>query len=141
MMIEVSKELADSDFVEALIERIQNQLLTDIQSRGSDLLAWNKYINEYIKSFSRIEDFIDVEDILTEGVENIIYKESTKDFTIKIKENHYIKNVLLDIESFCKLINYGNLMMQGTHIFTDVFNDTKKDLDKLIELYYSGEMI
>ena len=141
MTIEIDKEFTDSGFIEALIDRIKVQLYDSIESRKSDIDAWNRYINENIKLFSRQDDYIDAKEILYRGANSLIYEESSNKFIIKIDEKQKINNVLLSVYNFCKLINYGNLSMRGANIFTNIFDNTKKDLDKLIDLYYSGEII
>ena len=141
MTLEISKEIADEDFVLSLLDRIKRFTEDKIYSREADVVAWSEYVNNNLRMFSLSDTPIDVEEILLTGVDNIIYKESPKAFTIKIKEKVFVKNVILDVETFCKTVNYGNLSMPGIHIFTDILEDTEKNLDKLVDLYYSGEMI
>lgn len=141
MTIEVEKREADKDFVDALIDRVKDQLRIKLDYKKSQIDSWNTYVNENISMFSQKIKYINVMDVIELGIDKITYRETPAKFIIGIKENFYIKNVYLDVENFCRLINFGNLSMSGIWIFTDVFDKTSEDISKLADMYYSGEMI
>ena len=82
---------------------------------------WQEYIDSSYKELG-LRKSIDVESVVAQASRSIVYKKfvTRTDFFINpliIASNSSMK--LIDI---CKLLNYGNIEMPGTYIFTKAFN-------------------
>ena len=141
MTLHISKEFSDKGFVEALIFKIQRELLITLDAQKKRIQYWEEYINKNIEMFSYTKKSIKLIDIILCGIENITYKESNTEFSVQIDDKKFVDGVYISVSDICRLVNYGNIAKRGIYIFSDEFNQVEKDLDKLEELYYSGELI
>lgn len=141
MNLHVSKDGADVGFIEALIDRIKRYLYISTEKHKDRISLCQEYINSNIKMFSYSLDFINIYDVIDSGIQNLIYKESQKDFIIEIDKKKFIYGVYVSVAEMCAFINYGNLTVGGLYLFSEEFIQIEKDLKKLQELYYSGELI
>ena len=141
MTVRVKKDRVSVDFIEILTEKIKDYLSETLRSYDEKIKLWQKYINDNIKMFSYSLKSIDLKALLRVGIENITYKETPSEYIIGIDDEKKLSDMYVSIYDVCKLINFGNLRMNGTRLFSDVFDSIQNNLSKIEDLYYSGEPI
>jgi hypothetical protein len=93
------------------------------------LLAFDDYLN----STEGIN--IKAINILSIATDNIKHIELDGSIVIYINDKVLIKGTDKRLIDICRLINYGNLLVQGYPIFTKTFNHFSNNIDFYISLY------
>ena len=141
MKVTVPKEDVDDEFIEELILRIKRNLIILFDGMKSKIDYLQRYITKNIRRFSYSLDRIDLESVITEGIDNIISKETTEEYIIQIDDKKFINGVYVSVYDICKFVNYGNFDVPGTMLFSNIFDETQKNLKRIEDIYYSGGTI
>lgn len=97
------------------------------------------YINELPKYKSLMRNYISANEICISGLYNIMVLRYGQTIVLKINENIFLPNTRIKLIELCKLINEGNLLLRPYPIFTEVFDEIKKDIEKYYASYALGE--
>lgn len=131
-----NNNVVDNDFAEWLLRYIQQKLLLKVNP--SKLQNWSKYLttsDSVSRLYSREYSAVDV---VTQGIENLqVSFVSSNEFEIHINPRKFTLGFdRLPLETACKMIDFGNLQVRGTAIFSSTFEETIQELDILAMQYY-----
>lgn len=117
----------DDEFIKFIVEKINELLYIKSRALFKKLSNFDNLILECTAN-----EF-DTTQLIKLAAKNIIYTKNYKNFYITINTAVKINNISL--LQLCKLIEYGNSQLQGTGIFTEVFNYIKNNLDTYMLQY------
>lgn len=126
----------DIQFIKYLIKLLRKQLLGSIVP--GKLIKWDNYLNTLPIFKTKYKKGITAKEIIYSAAFNIRYMKSGQDYTIYIDNNQKIFGTNAKLYSICKLINYGNMQMQGYPIFTNTFNYIADNIQILYLRYQRG---
>ena len=75
-------------------------------------------------------------DLLIFAAKNLIHSESDEEFNVYINDTIYSPFLdTIKLNSFCKLINFGDLTCKGYPIFTECFDYIAENIQDLVDTY------
>lgn len=123
------------DFGRWLIPKITTKIISSIDKQR--LLKWDNYFSEtdVLKTIStKIPKTFD---IIVFIAHNLTCSGTDGEIFIEVSKTAFVPGLdRVKAETIAKLINYGNLEMEGYSIFTDSFNQIAQDIDSYVGLYY-----
>ena len=130
-----NKKEYTNDFLNYVIRMMFMVGLSQLNNIKEKLPAIDQYLGKIYNSRRTFFSY----QIIISGLKNIIFKRTDKDIVLKIDDITkvpYLPNVTL--VSVCKLIDEGNIEIEPTHIFRDVFSYVKENIDNIYERYDLG---
>lgn len=112
LVIYRQKSFIAYDFIDYVCNVIRQLLL----SSGIDFQAFNNYFS------MNYDTDISAQSILVNASLNLTVKNYQQIAIISIDENVNYNNSQIRLIDLCKLLNYGNLDIQGTKVFSDTFD-------------------
>lgn len=123
------------DFADWLLQQIRLNCWASLPLKKSDL--WNTYLNTS-EDIPRVYDTLnlDVNSLIKAGIQNIICERHSTTLVYRIDKRQQVFGLRnINIETICKLINYGNQSINGTYFFTNVFKEIQDNIDEYIDRY------
>lgn len=139
MRLLLYKYYDDKNFIDYLIKTIQKMVLSKCDNKH--LSKWKKYLSENALFTSKLKTKISVRDIIVSGVYNLKYRNLGSYGFLEIDPNIKIVNTYYTVSSVCKLINDGNLQVDGVKSFTDTFKYTSDNLEDIHQSYLTHPFI
>lgn len=130
-----NKKEYTNDFLNYVIKMMFMIGLGYLNNIKQKLPAMDVYINENYRLRRKLFSY----QIIISGLKNIIFKRTDGDIILKIDDVTkipYEPNITL--VSVCKLINDGNMELEPTNIFKNVFSYVKENIDNIYERYVLG---
>ena len=98
--------------------------------------------DEYFKSeeFNKLSNNVRVSSkkVIVLGMTNLIHKRYETNTHIFINPNILFPGTDIKLVDLCKIINYGNMSIEGYPIFTDTFEHFSKNINKYIDRSIAG---
>ena len=113
-----------NEFIQYLLARIRSMLLNSI-------IKYEKY-DILFKDF---DNSITVASVVSQAASNLRVLNYETKLIIQINPTVNYINSSIRLIDLCKLLNYGNLEMNGCHIFTQTFDYIATNFNKLHEEY------
>lgn len=122
-----SNEYITEDFICWLIIQIKYIILNNINESKLDL--FNNYFKEqkFFKPINNKQKF-DVRKLILLSINNITYRKLNNVYIIEIKNNVTFPGYTVNINTLCRLLNYGNVNIKGYPLYTDSFKTIKANL-------------
>lgn len=112
------------------VKKIMSKLSRKKCNRKKELLnAWTIYLND----LNILNKGDSVEKLINKFTNYLVFVNLKDEYVIEINQNIYYNKNIKYIDLY-KLINYGNLEMQGCFILSDIFEEVQDNL----ELYYKA---
>ena len=89
----------------------------------------------YLKSTLDSDRIVTTKEIILSGIYNLKYLKYSDKYIIQIDENQILYGTDYHLEDICKLVNYGNLEISGTHIFSNIFTYIQQNLQVYYQIY------
>lgn len=118
----------DNDFFNVVKEKLLDLYYEKVNVEK--LLPFEEYINELPKYKSLLKNYIYATEICQIAFYNVVMLRFGDNITIKIDEKVRLPNTNIKLIDLCKLINNGNLKLQAYPIFTEIFDEAKKNIEK-----------
>ena len=97
---------------------------------------WNEYLNNSTDIPKTLDIDLDAIKLLKDGIQNIICEYHPGRLIYRIDKRVMVFGVEgIRLESICKLINFGNTTIKGTHTFTKAFAEFETNIDDYIDRY------
>ncbi len=139
MRIEIidEKQVLGLDFGNWLVTKVQQAMLLKIDPKK--LKKWDKYFNDSEQYKSISGSNIKAEQIVLAGIHALHCIGIDGRLLIRIRPNQFVPNLdRVVVDTTCKLINYGNISIQGYPIFSDAFTNISENIDEYIDMYVGG---
>lgn len=131
------KQLLGLEFGNWLVKQVQQAILLRINPKK--LKKWDKYFNDSEQYRSISGSDIKAEQIVLAGIDALQCVGTEGKLSIRIRPNQFVPNLdRVVIDTTCKLINYGNVSIQGYPIFSDTFTNISENIDEYIDMYVGG---
>ena len=116
--------LIKDDFIAFLIAMIKSRLV-----------SFKVDESRFRKMFDSYNQDISAENIIIQAAKNLKVYTFNYQYIIRIDESVLYNNKSIRLIDLCKLLNYGNLEVEGCHIFTDTFNYIADNINNLFNEY------
>ena len=126
----------DEDFLEYLRKYIILNIIGNINKKK--LISSEIYINQYTDITTIFKKYISSYDVVVSGASNIVYRIYNNKIVFNIDSTAIFPGTSAKLNDLCKLINYGNLVVQGYPIFTDTFEYFEKNIDDYYDNFING---
>lgn len=127
-------KVVDSGFIPYIVTALKAYLCEHIST--DSLERWDAYLKNLNDiSLSGKTAY----EIVVLGIKNIDAKKENKGFEIGIKNGENSSEILAKLYEVCKLINSGNLTVNGTFLFTNAFEHFNSHLSQYI-VHYIGSV-
>lgn len=126
-------ESNDYGFITYLLNEMKEYVLTHLDK--DKLEIWTIYLSNKSIFDSKLKKSISALEIITAGVSNLVCRTTPTRYIISIDYNQMAVGLTAKLETFCKLINYGNAEMRGYPIFTAAFKHFDVNLGMYEEMY------
>lgn len=134
LILEYSPVMDQTEFLDLLIEKIQEQVEDEIKRNKKKLIRWDDYLDTNLQFKQLYNKDVPTADIIEIGVKNLINRKVSSFLYIMINPNIMLSN-RLSLSDFCNMVEQGNLEMDGVDIFSTVFQNVKKSIDGIILAY------
>jgi len=135
LIIDNQEKQFTDDFMKYLIYNIQRYMINRLDEKYVEIyteyLNSNKFLLPHLKKLF-------AKDILISGIYNLKFMKLNDKYIIYIDNNQYISDSNIKIDSLCKFINFGNLLISGYPIFTKTFKYFKFNLVRYFNNYLYG---
>jgi len=125
-------------FAQWLVRQIQDELILNV--RKTQLAKWDAFF-EQDTTFPKLSEKtkISTSNLLLFGIRNIVYQLMPSKICIRIKQNTFAPNFnQVQIETLCKLIEFGNQEISGSYIFTPVLSAVAENINDYVQRFYRG---
>ena len=136
MQLEIkdNTNLLDEKFAQWLIECIKGNIILNLDTKR--FLVWDEYLNEkeifkttYLKSINTLS-------IVFDGIQNLVFNIKKPYIRISINPKLMVNGLdRVSLETFCTLVNYGDLSLNGYPIFSDAFREVEENFNDYIDRY------
>lgn len=132
----LANKYIDDYFIEWLIDIIRHKIILQIDNKRihifNDIVNDNEIFN---KVNPNINVKFDVRKAIILALNSMRYRRIKNVYIIDIGNNILFPNYQVKLDTVCRLLNYGNTQIKGYPIFTQVFNDIRKNLVQYYQEY------
>lgn len=91
---------------------------------------WQEYINESFKELG-LKKSIDVNNVIAQSTKALIHRKFVNHTDFFINPLINVSGSRIKLLDMCKLINYGNIEMPGTYLYTKAFNLSEIEINEM----------
>ena len=132
----IIKNCDDMQFIGYLISFLRKYLRNSVYKMKS------RKLDEYLASYDRYitsKGYITTSrDIVFQASQHLKYQRYKNKIEIYIDDKIYYPGLNVTLDELCRLINYGNLSVQGSKIFTDSYSYVVNHIVFLYAKYTRG---
>ena len=132
----LANKYIDDYFIEWLIDVIRHKIISQIDNKRihifNDIVNDNQIFNEVNPN---IKVKFDVRKAIILALNSMRYRRIKNVYIIDIGNNILFPHYQVKLDTVCRLLNYGNTQIKGYPIFSQVFNDIRKNLKQYYQEY------
>lgn len=127
-MVLQKEHVPSKEFVEYLLDKIRVHLIENLSKENMKM--WDAYFanDEALKGAT-------LREIVGESLKAMTVEEHPTTFEIAIKSSARLSRTNAKLYEVCKLINYGNLSIMGSNIYTKTFRYFNEHIQEYIEKF------
>lgn len=127
-------ETLDEDFGPWIIRVINAQFRHELNPKK--LRKWNPILQEAYKDRLLSNHKLDAQTILVTGIKTLTCVTSPGKITIRFNKNIFVLGAdRLRVVDVCKFINFGNTLVSGYPIITNVLTTVQDNIEYLVDRY------
>lgn len=136
-------EILDEDntltikFANWLIKQLQSEIALSVNQQK--LKKWDKFFSEADEYKSIYNNPVTTKTILLAGLKSLQVNKAGNKWIIRLNPASFVPGMnCVNLETTCRLINYGNIEIQGYPIFSTALERAAEKINEYVYMYKEG---